>query len=139
MLDQPKEQTTIGAIWQRCRDWANAESELESCGEEGVERMAHDAGISAPELRQLARHGSRPADLLLDRMAALHLDQDEVLRREPAVLRDLQRVCTLCDTRRQCTCDLARDPSDSVWKRYCPNVQTLMALSAELRATERGR
>lgn len=139
MLDQPKEQTTIGTIWQRCRDWVSGQAELDIYGDEGVERMAHDAGISAPELRELARHGSRSSELLLERMAALHLEEDEVLRREPAVLRDLQRVCSLCDARRRCACDLARDPSDPVWKRYCPNVQTLTALSTELRAAERGR
>ena len=89
MLDRSKNQTVIGAIWQRWRDWARAQSEFELCGEEGMERMAHDAAVSVNELRQLSGHGPELADLLPQRMAALDLDPEEVKQVEPQVFRDL--------------------------------------------------
>lgn len=139
MLDQPKHHSPIGAIWRRWCDWIGSQSELENCSEEAVERIAHDAGISAYELRAMANRGPHSADLLLKRMAALALDQNEILQTEPAAFRDLQRVCAMCDSHKRCTCDLAHDPDDPAWKDYCPNAQTLMALSALAWAARRDR
>jgi hypothetical protein len=120
----------IGAIWQRWRDWARAQSEFELCGEEGMERMAHDAAVSVNELRQLSGHGPESADLLPQRMAALDLDPEEVRQVEPQVFRDLQRVCTMCKSHKRCIADLTHDVQNPVWKDYCPNVQTLTSLDA---------
>ena len=36
--------------------------------------MAHDAGVSVNEFRELASHSSNSADLMLERMLALDLD-----------------------------------------------------------------
>jgi Family of unknown function (DUF6455) len=106
------------------------QSSLANCSEEGLERMAHDLGVSGSELRKLASHGPESADSLLRRMAALDLDQNEVARTERATFQDLQRVCTMCECHKRCARDLARDPHDPAWKDYCPNAQTLTALSA---------
>jgi len=132
MLDLAKSHSPLEAIWQWCADWTrwNSQWELDICGEEGLERMAHDAGISANELRKLARHGPESADLLLRRMAVLDLDQNEVARAERATFQDLQRVCTMCECHRRCARDLMRDSANPAWKDYCPNAQTLTALSA---------
>jgi hypothetical protein len=130
MLDQPKHQSALGAIWQRWREWARTRSEFETCGEEGMERMARDAGVSVNELRQLASHGPQSADLLLERMTALDLDPKEVVKIEPQVFRDMQRVCTMCKKHKRCIADLGRDPQNPAWKDYCPNVQTLLSLDA---------
>jgi hypothetical protein len=127
MLDTDKGRSPLQAFLQ----WlTGSQSSFGNCGDEGVERMAHDLGISTTELRQLASHGAESADLLVERMAALDLDQNEIARTEPATFQDLQRVCTMCDCHRRCARDLARDPLDPVWKDYCPNAQTLAALNA---------
>jgi hypothetical protein len=47
------------------------------------------------------------------------------------VMRDLQRTCALCLSKRRCTHDLARHPADPVWEEYCPNAMTFSALRAE--------
>ncbi len=123
----------IQAISRWWRDWTrrgSASSELKCCGEDEVERMAKDMGVSAAELRRLASQGREAADLLPRRMAALDLDRNEVARTEPRTLQDLQRVCTLCESRRRCARDLARDSADPAWQDYCPNAATLMALNA---------
>ena len=130
MLDTHKGHSPFHAIWQWCRGQTDSRSSFGYCGEESVERMAHDLGISTSELRQLASHGPESADFLLKRMAALDLDKNEVARTEPATFQDLRRVCTMCNCHRRCARDLARDPLDPVWKDYCPNTQTLTALNA---------
>jgi hypothetical protein len=118
------------AIWQWWLGLTGLQSSLEYCGEEGIERMAHDVGVSASELRALAKRGPKSADLLLRRMEALDLEQKEVAQIERATFQDLQRVCSMCDCKRRCARDLARNPFDPSWKDYCPNVQTLAALGA---------
>ena len=127
-----KSPSPIKAISQWLRDWARKSSalELRCCGEEEVERMARDIGMSASELRKIAALGPGSADLLLRRMAALDLDRKEVSRTESRTFQDLQRVCTMCSSKRRCKRDLAHDSDDPVWQDYCPNAATLMALNA---------
>jgi len=91
--------------------------------------MAQDAGVSVTEFRRLVKESPESADLLLQRMASLDLDRGEVSRIEPQTFRDLQRVCTMCESRGRCARDLKRDSADPVWEDYCPNADTLMALN----------
>jgi hypothetical protein len=131
--DGQKSWSPTKALSQWWRDWTrrgSARSELKCCGEDEVERMAKDVGLSASELRRLAAHGPDSADLLLRRMAALDLDRNEVSRTEPRTFQDLQRVCTMCNSKRRCKRDLAHDSDDPIWQDYCPNAATLMALNA---------
>jgi len=121
------------AVSQWWRDWtrrSSALSELKCWGEDEVERVAKDVGVSASELRRLASLGPGSADLLLRRMAALDLDRNEVSRTEPRTFQDLQRVCTMCNSHRRYKRVLARDSPDPAWQDYCPNAATLMALNA---------
>ena len=125
--------TLTKAVLQWWRDWTRrsaARLELKCRGEDEVERMAKDVGVSSSELRRLASLGPDSADLLLRRMAALDLDRNEVSRTEPRAFQDLQRVCTMCNHHRRCRRDLARDSGDPAWEDYCPNAATLMALNA---------
>ena len=133
MPDTHKSRSPLQAFWR----WLHSQSSFCTCSDDDVERMAHDLGISNIELRQLAGKGPHSADLLLERMAALDLDGGEIVRREPATFRDLQRVCTMCNCRRRCARDLEGDPLDSGWQRYCPNATTLKALDAQPWAVRR--
>jgi hypothetical protein len=87
--------------------------------------------VSGAELRVLA--GKWPDDLLSRRLKQVELDAAEIVRSEPEVVRDLQRVCTVCGSKRKCDHDLANRRSDSAWVKYCPNATTLDALVAERR------
>ena len=93
-------------------------------------RMAHDLGLPVSELRKLAEHGPGAADLLTRRMAELNLDRNEAAAVAPRTLRDLQRVCTMCESHKQCARDLGRDPADPTWEECCPNVAVLKMLNA---------
>lgn len=119
----------LQAVLQWCRDWMAGNSQLRCCGEETVERMARDVGVSVSELRRLASLGPESADLLLRRMKALDLDPNEVSQATPEAFRDLQRTCSMCESHRRCARDLARDSAIPAWKDYCPNAATLVALN----------
>jgi len=115
------------------RNWRGANSrlsELVCCGEYEVERMAHDLGMPVSELRKVAEHGPEAADLLVRRMVVLNLDRNEVAATAPSTFQDLQRVCTMCESHKQCARDLARDPADGEWEDYCPNAAMLKLLDA---------
>ena len=104
---------------------------LQSCGEQEVERVARDSKPSVAEFRVLACLGPNATDLLERRMAALGLDPIAVSTAAPQTFRDLQRICSFCESPRRCLRDLARDPAIPAWKDYCPNAKTLMALYAK--------
>jgi hypothetical protein len=126
--------TILNAVANWWRNWRAARANLASldrCGADDAERIAHDLGVTAPELRALAGRWPDSADLLDRRLAALGLDRAEIRRTEPQVLSDLQRVCTVCTSDRECKHDLAENPYDPGWREYCPNVVTLDALTAE--------
>jgi hypothetical protein len=116
--------------WLHWRGASSSVSELDCCGAYEVERLARDAGMTVSELRQLAGRGPEAADFLMRRMAALDLDRNEIAATEPRMFQDLQRVCTLCESRRRCARDLTHDPADQTWEDYCPNVATLKLLNA---------
>lgn len=122
----------IAAFIRWCQRWSGSNSaELRSWDREAVEDLARDVGVSVDEFRQLARKDQHAADLLLPRMAALDLDPKEVSKIEPKVMRDMQRVCSMCESHGRCLRDLKRDADDPVWKQYCPNADTLTALDKQ--------
>ena len=116
--------------WHEWMRAATCASDLADCPDEEVEHIAKDVGVSVSELRWLARHKADDADLLLRRMAALDLSSEEVDKVERATFLDLQRVCTVCNCKRRCMRDMARNANDAVWEDYCPNVATLKMLDA---------
>jgi hypothetical protein len=93
-----------------------------------IERMARDVNLSPQELRRMLRLGPDAAKLLLDRMAALHLDPKALANSYPGIMRDLQRVCSNCASKKRCHRDLAHNRDNPVWRQYCPNVMTLDGL-----------
>ncbi len=126
-----KHPSALKSLLQRWRNHRNADFRFDSqCEQWAIERMAQDVGMSASELRTVARLGPEAADLLYGRMLVLEIDRSEVARSQPQTLRDMQRVCAHCDCRKQCARDLANDGSNPAWQRYCPNAETLQELSA---------
>ena len=100
---------------------------------EDVGRLTADLD-AALDLRALARRGPEEANLLPRRLAELGLDPDEIARLEPALLRELHWQCTMCDSKGECSVDLAGDAvgwpeRTDAWHGYCRNVATLRLLS----------
>jgi hypothetical protein len=111
-------------IWQVSR-------RLDECDRDEIAQIAAEAGLSASELRRMAKLGPEAAKLSLDRMAALHLDAETIAVSEPGTMRDLQRLCSNCASKKRCRHDIIHDPDGSVWRQYCPNAGTLDALQSE--------
>jgi uncharacterized protein YjiS (DUF1127 family) len=114
-------------IWRRTR---NALTELACCGSE-VDHIASDIGVTPGELRVLAAKRPDAAGLLYQRLASLNLDAKKIAITEGAVLRDLQRLCTICERKGRCARDLANHSSTPDWQVYCPNASTLAAVMTE--------
>jgi hypothetical protein len=134
--DMINERRSLGEIVSNwLRNWRSKRArwtELASCGRDEAERIAHDLNLTAPDLCALTSKDSDAADLLPRRISALHMDATEIVRTEPQVMRDLQRLCTLCESKGHCAHDLDQGVTTAEWKRYCPNVTTLLALKASL-------
>jgi len=120
------------------RNWSTTRSNLaalDCCGAEETGRIAHDVGVSVPQLRALAGKWPDAADLMNRRLTELGLRSADIRRTEPQALQDMQRVCSMCGAKKVCAHDLASKPSDAAgrehWREYCPNTMTLDALAAE--------
>jgi len=125
-------ESLISLLAQRWRAWKDSRdglAGLDACGSAEVARIAHDLSLTTRELRALSRKGPDAATLLYDRMADLGLDPDTLASREPMTLRELQKDCALCGSKRRCQHDLARGAEPSAWRDYCPNDEILTALA----------
>jgi hypothetical protein len=114
--------------WMRNRSRDFTLNQLQASVEKAVKRIANDSGLSPADLRALVSLGPNATVLLERRIVALELDPGEVSEIAPNTFRDLQRVCSFCESHGRCLRDLARNPADTAWKDYCPNVDKLMAL-----------
>lgn len=103
-------------------------ADLDALSPAAMAHMAQDLGIAPGDLRALACHHTDAADLLAKRLHALGLSSAELAKTTNSELRDMERVCTLCGAKGRCANDLATDPDGPVWRRYCPNEQTLTSL-----------
>ena len=134
----PETNPTPKSLVAAVRDWVRhrrlirqCNARLDACDNDEIARIAHDVGLSASDLRHMAKRGPDAAQGLLDRMAALHLDAHAVAKNEPAAMRDMQRLCTNCIDKKRCQRDLVLSPSSPVWHHYCPNADTLEELRRE--------
>jgi hypothetical protein len=129
--DNDRLTSTFAERWFRWRRRRGAVAELASLDQDQRNEIARDTGVASGELVTLTRKGPGAADLLYRRLGALGLDKEKIAQDEPAVLKDLQRLCSLCESKGRCMHDLDRDPNDAAWRAYCPNASTLTALRAE--------
>ena len=92
-------------------------------------QIASDLRMSSADLEALVRRGPHAADELPKMLTALGIDQDDLARTEPLVLRDMERVCSLCIHKRQCDRDLAAGTAAAHYEDYCANAPTIDGLS----------
>lgn len=118
------------AEWlKRRRDRA----ELNALDVEERERVAHDLGVGAPELDYLLRVAHDPVELSR-MMAAIGIDEEALTRAQPALRREMERVCSLCETTTLCRHELASGTAGVSYPYFCPNAAELKALSGKARA-----
>jgi transcriptional regulator with XRE-family HTH domain len=106
-------------------------SEIRQMDRSDFERIASELQVSPGELDTLVRRGPHAADELPKLLKALGIDQTGLARTEPLVLRDMERVCSLCHHKRECDRDLAAGTSADHYEGYCLNAPTIDALNRQ--------
>jgi hypothetical protein len=115
-------------VLSRWRAWWGYRSELDTMPPDDIARLAHDLGVTAPQLRDLSARGPDACHLLHERMRALGLTKADVERTAPRLMRDLERTCSCCTDKGVCERDLAARPDSPAWGGYCPNAESLTAV-----------
>ena len=95
-------------------DWLKHRRELSEMHQLTVTdfcRIANDLRLSPADLEELVRHGPHAADELPRLLEALGISAQDVARVEPMVVQDMERVCALCESKRECDRDLASGAS----------------------------
>jgi uncharacterized protein YjiS (DUF1127 family) len=122
---------SISEAWNRFRRRRAAAVELQALGNAELERMVRDAGLSFADVLDLARQSGDSASLLYRRLEQAGIDLKAL---DSAVLRDMQRCCSFCDSKSRCEHDmdtrLDTQAKAAAWPDYCPNRMTVEALGA---------
>ena len=98
------------------------------------DRIASDLRVSPGDLDELVRQGPHAADEMPRMLEALGIDIDDIASAQPLLLRDMERVCALCQDKRQCVHDLAAGTACEHYREYCLNRVTI----DQLRKAEAG-
>jgi transcriptional regulator with XRE-family HTH domain len=110
MTVQEKPYPVVSLVVDTFGEWLKHRRELREMREMDAAnfgRIASELRMSSADLEALVRQGPHAADELPKMLQALGVDQDDLARTEPLVLRDMERVCSLCNHKRQCDRDLA--------------------------------
>jgi hypothetical protein len=111
-------------------DWLKQRREfnelMEYAAEFGeLEPVARELNVTLADLERLVRQGSQSANELRYTLTALGIDEAALWRAEPALLRDMERVCSFCTHKRQCHQELAAGTAATNYVEYCENANTI--------------
>lgn len=112
-------------------DWLKHRRELREMREMDAAnfgRIANELRMSSADLEALVRQGPHAADELPKMLKALGIDQEALSRTEPLVLRDMERVCALCNHKHQCDRELAAGTAPAHYEEFCNNAPTIDGL-----------
>ena len=132
MRDRPH--SVVERLTHTFGDWLKHRRELNEMRQLNTsefDRIAGDLRVSPADLNELVRLGPHAADELPYLLRALGIDEASLVRAEPLVLRDLERVCALCHHKRQCDRDLVAGTSAEHYQGYCLNAPTIEQLGHE--------
>jgi transcriptional regulator with XRE-family HTH domain len=128
MTAQIKPYPVVDYLINKFGDWLNHRRELgeiRQLDRTDFDRIAGDLRISSNDLDQLVRQGPHSADELPKMLRALGIEEADLARTEPLLLRDMERVCTLCSHKRQCNRELADGTAGEHYEGYCLNAATI--------------
>jgi len=121
------------ASWLKHRRELNEMRQLDRAD---FDRIASDLRISPDDLEELVRHGKHSADELPMMLEQLGISADGLGRAQPLLLRDMERVCSLCAHKARCDRDLADGTAAENYHGYCANASTLESLDRSALATQ---
>jgi hypothetical protein len=88
-------------------------------------RVARELNVTPADLERLVRQGAQGANELPYTLTALGIDETALWRAEPALLRDMERVCSFCTHKRRCHEELAAGTAPTNYVEYCENSETI--------------
>lgn len=103
-------------------------NEMRQLDRADFDRIAGDLMIAPDDLEELVRHGRHAADELPKLLEQLGINAEGLGRAQPLLLRDMERVCSLCNQKGQCDRDLANGTAAENYHGYCSNAATLESL-----------
>jgi hypothetical protein len=131
MNAQDKPYPVVDLVIETFGDWLKHRRELKEMREmdaANFDQIAGDLRISSADLEQLVRQGPHAADELPKMLRALGIDQTDLARTETLVLRDMERVCSLCGHKRRCGHELAAGTATAHYEEFCANAPTFDGL-----------
>lgn len=105
-------------------------SELRQLDRSNFDEIARDLRVSPDDLETMVCKGPHATDELPKLLKALGIDESDLSRAQPLVLRDMQRVCAMCQDKNQCDRDLAAGSSAEHYRGYCLNADTIDGLGS---------
>lgn len=129
-----REYPVVDYLIERFGEWLNYRRDLREIRQMdrfGFEDIARDLGVPPDTLDNLVRKGPHAADELPKLLKVLGIDEADLARIQPFVLRDMQRVCALCEDKGQCDHDLAAGTSAQHFREYCLNTSTIDELRSK--------
>jgi hypothetical protein len=117
-------------MFQILADWLKRRregAELDALDDSQRTRVAQDLGVSVTDLDFLVREARDPVQLP-QMLAALGIDEAALRRAEPALARDMRRVCSLCASVDACKYALTEGFADLAYPNFCPNAEALSTL-----------
>ena len=136
MPAQTKPYPVVGYLIDTFANWLHHRRELNETrrmDRSDLDRIAGELRISPDELDALVRHGPHAADELPNLLKALGVDESSLARTEPQLLRDMERVCALCNQKRKCNRELAAGTSSGHYREYCLNASTIDGLGQSIK------
>jgi hypothetical protein len=136
MTVQDKPYPVVGRVVDIFGEWLKHRRGLREMREmdaANLGQIASELRMTSADLEALVRQGPHAADELPMMLAALGVDQEALARTEPLVLRDMERVCSLCNHKRQCDRDLAAGAASAHYEEYCGNAPTINGLGQQVR------
>ena len=131
MTARSKSHVSIEALIGTFSDWLRHRRELNEMRKldrADFDRIACDLRVSPDDLEQLVRNGPHAADELPKLLKTLGIDEATLANTQPFLLRDMERVCAMCEQKRQCDRDLADGTSAERYRDYCANAPTIERL-----------
>ena len=131
MTVQEHPYSRVEALITTFADWLKHRrelSEIRRMDTADFDRIASDLQVSPGALDTLIRQGPHAADELPKMLKVLGIEEADLARTQPLVLRDMERVCAMCAHKRECDRDLAAGTAAEHYEGYCLNAPTIDSL-----------
>jgi uncharacterized protein YjiS (DUF1127 family) len=109
-------------------DWLKHQQEMREMREMNsgdFARIVRDLSVSPAELDAVVRQGPHASDELPRLLKVLGIDEATLSRTQPALQRDMVRVCAACRQKALCNHDLDAGTLAQRYEEYCPNAPAI--------------